>query len=85
MVIAQLLAEGMRRVLIVVPKPLLGQWQAELRELFGIDARDASVDVAAPGQVGPRYDGHVGQAAAGVGHRHCLWHRKTVGCHHATV
>ena len=52
LVIAQLLAEGMRRVLIVVPKPLLGQWQAELRELFGIDARDASdanVDVAAEG------------------------------------
>ena len=52
LVVAQLLAEGMRRVLVIVPRPLLGQWQAELRDLFGIDARDASddnVDVAAPG------------------------------------
>ena len=52
LVMAQLLAEGMSRVLVVVPRPLLGQWQAELRELFGIEARDASdanVDVAAPG------------------------------------
>ena len=52
LVVAQLLAEGMRRVLIIVPRPLLGQWQAELRDLFGIDARDASddnVDVAAAG------------------------------------
>ena len=50
--VAQLLAEGMSRVLIIVPRPLLGQWQAELRDLFGIDARDASddnVDVAAAG------------------------------------
>ena len=52
LVIAQLLAEGMRRVLILVPRPLLGQWQAELRDLFGInalDASDANVDVAAAG------------------------------------
>ena len=52
LVIAQLLAEGTSRVLILVPRPLLGQWQGELRELFGIDARDASdanVDVAAAG------------------------------------
>ena len=52
LVVAQLLAEGTSRVLIIVPRPLLGQWQAELRDLFGIDARDASddnVDVAAAG------------------------------------
>ena len=52
LVVAQLLAEGNSRVLIIVPRPLLGQWQAELRDLFGIDARDASddnVDVAAAG------------------------------------
>ena len=52
LVVAQLLAEGMSRVLIIVPRPLLGQWQAELRDLFGIDASDASdanVDVAAAG------------------------------------
>ena len=52
LVVAQLLAEGMRRALIIVPRPLLGQWQAELRDLFGINARDASddnVDVAAAG------------------------------------
>jgi SNF2 family DNA or RNA helicase len=30
LVIAQLLAEGTRRVLLVVPKSLLGQWQTEL-------------------------------------------------------
>ena len=52
LVIAQLLAEGKSRVLVIVPRPLLGQWQSELRELFGIEAQeaaDASVDVAAPG------------------------------------
>ena len=52
LVIAQLLAEGGSRVLIVVPRPLLGQWQSELRELFGMEVRDAAdggVDVAAPG------------------------------------
>jgi superfamily II DNA or RNA helicase len=39
LVVAQLLAEGKRRVLIVVPKPLLGQWEEELYSLFGIEAR----------------------------------------------
>ena len=38
LVIAQLLAEGAERVLIVVPRPLLGQWQNELFTLFGIEA-----------------------------------------------
>ena len=41
LVIAQLLAEGATRILIVVPRPLLGQWQAELVDLFDIDAVEA--------------------------------------------
>src|SRR6187401_1543856 len=35
LVVAQLRAEGARRVLVIVPKSLLGQWQEELRNLFG--------------------------------------------------
>ena len=42
LVLAQLRAEGKRRLLIVVPKPLIGQWQHELFTLFGIDARIGS-------------------------------------------
>ena len=39
LVIAQLRAEGAaRRVLLIVPKPLLGQWQDELFRLFDIQA-----------------------------------------------
>ena len=52
LVLAQLLAEGASRFLIVVPRPLLGQWQDELFTLFGIEVRegdDDSVDVAKPG------------------------------------
>ena len=52
LVIAQLLAEGSTRVLIVLPRPLLGQWQQELYTLFGIqavEASDASVDIAGAG------------------------------------
>src|SRR5437660_1109493 len=44
LVIAQLLAEGMRRVLLIVPKSLLGQWQTELYTLFGIEAREGRHD-----------------------------------------
>jgi superfamily II DNA/RNA helicase len=44
LVIAQLLAEGTRRVLLVVPKSLLGQWQTELYSLFGIEAREGKLD-----------------------------------------
>ncbi len=40
LVIAQLRAEGARRVLLVTPKPLLGQWRQELSTLFGIEARE---------------------------------------------
>jgi len=42
LVLAQLRAEGKRRLLIVVPKPLMGQWQHELFTLFGIDGRIGS-------------------------------------------
>ncbi len=52
LVVAQLLAEGATRVLIVVPRPLMGQWQTELYALFGIEsleAADDTVDVAGPG------------------------------------
>jgi hypothetical protein len=40
LVIAQLLAEGARRVLLIAPKPLLGQWRQELFQLFDIEARE---------------------------------------------
>ena len=36
LVIAQRRAEGAQRILLIVPKSLLGQWQTELLELFGI-------------------------------------------------
>ncbi len=52
LVIAQLLAEGATRILIVVPRPLLGQWQAELVDLFDVEALEAaepSVDTEGPG------------------------------------
>ena len=62
LVIAQLLAEGKSRMLIIVPRPLLGQWQGDLRDLFGVEAQDvadANVDVALPGVfiVGREYAG----------------------------
>jgi hypothetical protein len=44
LVMAQLLAEGMSRILLIVPKSLLGQWQMELRNLFGIEAREGRLD-----------------------------------------
>lgn len=44
LVMAQLLAEGMRRILLIVPKSLIGQWQMELRSLFGIEAREGRRD-----------------------------------------
>ena len=52
LVIAQLLAEGAERVLVVLPRPLLGQWQNELFTLFGIEAVEvasASVDLTGTG------------------------------------
>src|SRR6202043_3289873 len=45
LVIAQLRAEGAAtRVLLVVPKPLLGQWQDELYRLFGIQAKEPPLE-----------------------------------------
>jgi hypothetical protein len=62
LVIAQLLAEGARRVLLVAPKPLLGQWGQELFQLFDIQAREGQ---ARPGG----FDGEgvflVGRESAG--------------------
>jgi hypothetical protein len=46
LVIAQLRAEGARRILLIVPKPLLGQWRQELFTLFGIEAREGRPDMA---------------------------------------
>ena len=62
LVIAQLLAEGFSRVLIVLPRPLLGQWQTELHDLFAIhavEAADAAVDIDGAGVflVGREYAG----------------------------
>jgi hypothetical protein len=44
LIISQLMAEGMRRVLLVVPKSLLGQWQTELYALFGLETREGHLD-----------------------------------------
>jgi len=62
LIIAQLLAEGANRILIVVPRPLLGQWQAELYTLFAIEAveaADEACDISGPGifLVGREYAG----------------------------
>ena len=43
LIIAQLLAEGWQRVLLIVPKALLGQWQSELYSLFGIETQEGSL------------------------------------------
>lgn len=44
LVLAQLLAEGMRRALLIVPAALVGQWQAELQDLFGIRAIEVKAE-----------------------------------------
>jgi adenine-specific DNA-methyltransferase len=45
LVVAQLRSEGAAsRVLLVVPKPLLGQWQDELYRLFGIQAVEGRLE-----------------------------------------
>jgi superfamily II DNA or RNA helicase len=49
LVIAQSRAEGAQRILLVVPKSLIGQWQSELLNLFGIQARENDVSFFAPG------------------------------------
>lgn len=42
LVIAQLRAEGARRILLVTPKTLLGQWKQELSTLFNIETREGA-------------------------------------------
>src|SRR6201990_1212278 len=44
LVIAQSRAEGAQRILLIVPKSLIGQWQNELLNLFGIEARENEPD-----------------------------------------
>src|SRR5439155_15101948 len=49
LVIAQSRAEGKQRVLLVVPKSLIGQWQNELANLFSIQASDDHTNFFAHG------------------------------------
>src|ERR1700733_13568830 len=49
LVIAQRRAEGAQRVLLIVPKSLIGQWQGELLNLFGIQARENDTSFLASG------------------------------------
>ena len=49
LVLAQSLAEGAERVLLIVPKSLIGQWQNELLNLFGIQAREDQTNFFGPG------------------------------------
>src|SRR6202140_5255198 len=49
LVIAQSRAEGAQRILLIVPKSLIGQWQGELLNLFGIQARENDASFVAPG------------------------------------
>jgi adenine-specific DNA-methyltransferase len=49
LVIAQTRAEGAQRVLLIVPKSLIGQWQNELAGLFGIQAQEEHSNYFAPG------------------------------------
>jgi adenine-specific DNA-methyltransferase len=49
LVIAQSRAEGAQRILLIVPKSLIGQWQNELANLFGIRAQDDQRSFVAPG------------------------------------
>src|ERR1700712_3843811 len=48
-VIAQRRAGGAQRVLLIVPKSLIGQWQNELVSLFGIEAQETQPNFTAPG------------------------------------
>ena len=49
LVVAQSRAEGAQRILLIVPKSLIGQWQNELLNLFGIQAREDHANFVAPG------------------------------------
>ncbi len=63
LVLAQLRAEGSApRILLIVPKPLLGQWQDELYRLFGIQAVEGRMEPGAFAEEGVFL---VGREAAG--------------------
>ncbi|PWT91167.1 MAG: hypothetical protein C5B55_08550 [Blastocatellia bacterium] len=49
LVIAQSRTEGAQRILLIVPKSLIGQWQNELANLFAIQAQDDHRSFIAPG------------------------------------
>src|SRR3984957_20011394 len=49
LVIAQSREEGAQRILLIVPKSLIGQWQNELANLFAIQAQDEQRSFVAPG------------------------------------
>jgi hypothetical protein len=49
LVIAQRRAEGAQRILLIVPKSLIGQWQNELLDLFGIQTREDPAGFLGPG------------------------------------
>src|SRR6202045_147914 len=49
LVLAQSLAEGAEGGLLIVPKSLIGQWQNELLNLFGIQARENETSFFASG------------------------------------
>jgi superfamily II DNA or RNA helicase len=49
LVIAQRRAEGADRVLLIVPKSLIGQWQSELLNLFAIEGREDQQSFFEPG------------------------------------
>src|SRR3954468_8496053 len=49
LVIAQSRAEGAERILLIVPKSLIGQWQNELANLFAIQAQDDQRNFVAAG------------------------------------
>jgi hypothetical protein len=68
LVIAQSRAEGAQRILLIVPKSLIGQWQGELLNLFGIQARENETSFFAPGiyLVGREFAGSE-RGATGVG------------------
>jgi superfamily II DNA or RNA helicase len=68
LVIAQSRAEGAQRILVIVPKSLIGQWQDELANLFGIQAHDDQRSFVAPGVylVGREFGGSE-RGAAGLG------------------
>jgi len=47
LILAQLIAEGLKRALLIVPKPLVGQWRNELYTLFGLETREGGLSADA--------------------------------------